>query len=195
MAGPEVQEICRSCQEFYPDRETRHRANYLFAHRFLPEYFFRNPRGVVGGVYLVKDADCVRYIQARWQMMEHLAGFVKEPERRARPLTLRRVTDLAAWKQTISGHPALCVEMPEPEESPGAFFVSLILLVDAGVSFEEWPVNASGRVFTLERLPDGRTDHGVLCEWTQDAHHNHGILVSATRFSFCAAVENALKDS
>ena len=54
MGSPEIHEICRSCQEFYPDPETRQKVHYLFAHRFLPEYFFFNPRGVVGSVYVVR---------------------------------------------------------------------------------------------------------------------------------------------
>jgi hypothetical protein len=193
MDPPSVQEICRSLKEFYPDPEMRRRVHYSFAHRFLPEYLFSNPRGVVGGVYIEPNIDCTKYVQARWQMMEERAGLAEQQAPHVRPLRFRRVTDLSAWKQEICGHPALWVKMPDPESSPQAYFVSAVLLVSATKPFEEWPKDASGRLFTLERTVDDRGPNGVLCEWDRDGrHHNRLLLVPATPFGFVGAVAEVL---
>lgn len=192
MNRPEIREICRSLQEFYPDPTARHEAHYFFAHRFFPEYFFDYPRAVVGSIYLEQDIDCAKYIQARWQMMEEL---VKKQAPEARPQLFRRVTDLSAWRETIGGHPALFVKMPGPEKSPEAYFVSAVLLVAASRPFVEWPDDASGRLFTLERLPDGQASGGVLCEWTRGKHLNLGTLVPATCAAFVHAVRQAVEDT
>ena len=193
MDPASLHEICQSLNAFYPDPEVRRKAHYAFAHRFLPEYFFCNPRGVVGSVYIEQHIDCTKFIQARWQMMEERAGLVEQQPRHARPLRFRRVTDLSAWKQEICRHPALWVKMPEPEHSPQAYFVSAVLLVSASRPFDEWPGDAVGRLFTLERTVDNHGSNGVLCEWDRSGdHHNFGALAAVTPVGFVGAVAEVL---
>jgi hypothetical protein len=185
-----IQEICQSLEGFYPDPDERHKAHYLFAHRFLPEYFFLNPRGVMAGAYL--SVDCTKFVQARWQMMEYRAGLVAEPPRRARPLVFRRVTDVVGWSQTIGPYPALCVGMPQPERSPQAYSIAAVLLVSASEGHAQWPQDAAGRFFTLEKTPD--RSEGLLCEWTIGGEHrNLALLVPPTAAGLVEALARILE--
>ena len=181
-----VREVCRPLKDFYPDVDERHRAHYLFAHRFLPAYFFQNPRGVGYHLDQGDQNDCTRYVQARWQMMEeHEAGTSIRG--------FRRVTDLSAWKQQIGSHPALCVTMPEPEAPPLAFLLAAVFMVPSSMPWDDWPQETTGRFFTLERTDEDEAGYGVLCEWTVTEHRNHVVRAESTAQGFIDAVARELK--
>ena len=188
------EEDCRTLAEFYPDAEERDQLHYTFAHRFFPQYFFANPRGVVRSP---DDPDTVdgdtRYIQARWQMMEQHLELVPLPFGPGR-MVFRRVMDLHAWRQYVVGRPALFVQLPVPESPVRAFFFAMVL-EDAPPDGDE----PGGRFITLERTyqdgdePATERSPGILCEWTADgSHHNSGAPVAPDREAFVRAVEERI---
>jgi hypothetical protein len=209
-----ILEESRPLAEFYPDAQERSRAHYAFAHRFLPHYAHQNPMRAV----LLNGTDPTRFIQARWQMFEDVAGlrpYGDTPER----LLFRRVTDLTAWHEFVGGHPALVIQMPVPEGPACAFYLTVVLLVsesafqaadaalraytpEAPEQFDQRLLaplrTAPCRYFTLEKSLglEGTAEElklGILCEWTRDGSHcNFGVHLPATREAFTDVVARAL---
>lgn len=210
-----IKEDTRTLAEFYPDPGVRAQLHYAFVHRFLPGYAHGHPLNFV----LHDGVDPSRFVQARWQMFERLAG--------QQPLlgpaedgpVFRRVGDLTASAEETAGQPAIFMQMPTPEESAGAFFVMVVLLtpLDPFRVFEAAlgramfhsgpPVDENVlaalrltpcRYFTLERSAalqgtDRAREIGSLCEWTSKGlHHNFGLHLPARREAFVDAVSHAL---
>lgn len=208
-------EDSRRLCEFYPDAPVRAKLHYTFAHRFLPRYAHDNPFNFVRH----DGVEPTRFIQARWQMFEKMAGIQPPFGPPGQPMIFRRVRDLKAWAQAVAGCQTLFVEMPVPEGPTCAFFIAVALLApleafqaaDAAIQdhvFHSGPQpedallaplrGASARCFTLERSAALEGDDRVLqvggfCEWTSDGEHrNSGVHLSATRKMFVEAVTRAL---
>ena len=198
-----VQEDCRTLREFYPDATLRHKVLYAFAHQFLPQYVWQNPRalfwsllsdGLPGGTI-----DPTRFIHSRWSAIFEQRWELEPPRRNDSEggIVLRRVTDLTMSLEEISQQPAALIQMPIPERSPQAYFICAVLLAPAS-RVEFWPADVEARVFTLEAevtdRPGAKT--GIFCEWRKDGtHRNFGFAITADREVFLQAITAMLNSA
>jgi len=190
-----MREQIRTFREFYPDPVRRHQTHYAFAHRFLPQYVQRNPFAFLS--YVFRDiadgqsADPTRFIQSRWCMIfEDIAGSAGGV-RLGMPTVFRRVSDLSMSTHHLVGRPAALIQMPKPEQPPEAFFVGVVLLADVNRP-NDWPRDAQARVITLEMFSELNPSGGVLCEWTEDSHLNHGRHIASSPDGFLRAMGELL---
>lgn len=192
-----LQEDCRTLEEFHPDPLGYHRMHCAFAHQFLPQYVHQNPHGFFSYLYNQQlpggVMDPTTFIQSRWSMFTDMIGGPAPGPKGPFPsdLVFRRVTDLSMSIQEVNDQASALVAMPRCYRPPEAYFVCIVLdAIAAHVG--SWPHDVPARVFTLE-FGSTQQPAGVICEWTAAGQHmNFGQGVPTDRESFLQAVSEVL---
>ena len=168
----------RPLASWYPDPEQRRHARWLFTCRYLPDLAHHNPSLWAELAGEGHDA-ATAFIQARWRMMEDMAGLQPDADPDAPGFDLRRVADLDAAPTTIAGRPAVLIHLPEPEHMPEAYRLAVILVEPPAADGSS---DGRARVFAQEcTFPIDGIPAAVLCEWAADgAHLNTGRLIPAS---------------
>jgi hypothetical protein len=210
MAKVTVEE--KAFREFYPDPAQRQKLHYYFAHVWLPGYARQDPARFFG-YFQRGGVNSKRFIQSRFQIMEHEMGLTPPPLPSGQWATHRLLTDLQIWvcappawvapelPLPAEGLPVgvqavAVVQMPTPEIMTHAYFIAIVGLSDPLVA-ERTEITGT-RAFTLERR-EGVVGEGVLCEWLhpgtkERVHWKYPSLVEVDRHAFAAAVLARLKE-
>lgn len=131
------------------------RRHYVFAHRAIPQIVAAH------GERFVEDMRGPHAASLLARLWDEIGG---------EPMDAPTV----AVKELKGGAPFVLITMPEPENTPEAYYVGVV----------------DGRCFTLERgvTTTGETQT-FLCEWADGKHVNYGPGPPAEEHAFAGAVE------
>lgn len=181
-------------RELYPHRRQRHGLHYGFAFRGVTLMAWSAPGSFFREVASSPDL-ATTYVRWLWDVRYRRAlGIRNEGD----PIPGEVVTDLFGTFTEFDGYPALLIEMPEPPESPDAFYV----LIMARLPIAELSDDSGARhveAFALERAreqgdgeaPD-RSVPAVVCGIEPERHANFGIGALPTVPKFLEAMDTAI---
>ena len=145
--------------------------HYLFAHRLVPQFFFRN----TDEFFLRLRDEPMEEIARVWTQTGQL---VKEPERLS-------AEGLAADYRSADGLRMVTVTLPPAEVSPEALFIVMAI---RGRERFYLTYEKAAPLLDLKSV-------GILCGWDSEGNHlNYGIGGEATREAFDTIVANFFRD-
>jgi hypothetical protein len=155
--------------------------HYLFAHRALPSIARQDHKQMFGAL-LSGSRD--EFLRDLWNYV----GEQLPEEDRLQPAGLR------CSFHRHEGHAIFLVTMPPPAAMPEAHFTALVFgpfTEGSAEKLDEIPF----RYLTLEKSHDFSTggETTMLCEWTEDGHHNMGDGPQPTEEAFLGAVFGLLR--
>lgn len=139
--------------------------HYKFAHEILRDYFFKDRNTLLDSLLSSEDilrsfwTDVGKYYAENFEGVEELDG-----------------SEIRISHMEYSDTHFVIIQLPQPEQSPEAYFIGLIL-----------PHNneGDGRYITLEYGDDEEVGkYTVLCEWNREAHRNFGVGCHPTKKDF-----------
>ena len=104
-------------------------------------------------------------------------------------------SDLTVTRHRVAGWPTVVIEMPPPTEMPLAYFVGLVVLLDADQPPEKDGPDIPSRYFTLERTADDGGPPGstsVMGGWASTGHLNFGDGGEPSLEGFLAKIEEIM---